>query len=167
MAKRTLCRRKDQPQQSNGDDTRFMTRTRLRPGGPANSPSSMASAGYINQRRMFNGSTMVRFNGGVSGGSMMEMDDFGNCGSRTLAARGGSGGYFGGHSTFASVAAPATPLVKQRTSAGGSPRVQMYRTRLVFSGEGRPPHVQHRLQTNDLGPTAPPNGFSKAHEASV
>ena len=106
-------------------DERFMTRTRLRPGGPAPATatsSTTATLGYGTpqpalKREVFNGTTFLRLNNNKDS----ELD-----GGLEMAA---SSGYF-------------TPLVKQKTLTSAaqceSPRVQpvatmMRTTRVVYS----------------------------------
>ena len=108
--------------QQRGDE-RFMTRTRLRPGGPAPAAtSSTATLGYGTpqpalKREVFNGTTFLRLNN--------NKDSEDGLNGLEMAA---SSGYF-------------TPLVKQKTltsAACESPRVQpvatmMRTTRVVYS----------------------------------
>ena len=105
--------------QADNDDGRFLTRTRLRPGGPppsrryhSNDPQAVYGTPVMtSNRRMFNG----------------EETDF----TREMFPV--SAAFYG------TMGGCATPLVKQRVANGrgqrddGFARVQMFRTRVVYS----------------------------------
>ena len=106
------------------NDERFMTRTRLRPGGPAPPPPSYGTPQPALKREVFNGTTFLRLN------NNKDAED-GSLGGLEMAAS-STAGYF-------------TPLVKQKTlaaSACESPRVQpvaaMMRTTRVVYNEAPP-----------------------------
>lgn len=93
----------------------FSTRTRLRPGGPTLNPTNH----FDNLSR--NGS----------------LPSFEGIGMRTLDGR-NQGQFLANRrpyltKTLMAQGIPATPLVKQKTAGCSSPRVQMYRTRVVYS----------------------------------
>lgn len=113
----------------------FSTRTRLRPGGPSSHLETRGRSSYVN------GHGTTRRNG--------SLPSFEEIGMRTLSTSQHNQQiqqiqqqqqqmmmgplrrpYYG---TMADKRQPATPLVKQRTVGCASPRVQMYRTRVVYS----------------------------------
>jgi hypothetical protein len=144
-------------QQDNGGQQRFSTRTRLRPGGPSHDRQSHSTTRVNNKSTISSnrrpGSALSNFEEvGMrtmgSGGSRFlqdPYDPFPPSGFAHTMFKGQVGGNLG---------KPTTPIVKQRTFNGSgvasSPRVQMYRTRVVY---------------NDARPSSA--GLMAAHEAAV
>ena len=103
----------------------FSTRTRLRPGGPLATPTPTSSFDYPEKK---NNSSLPSFE---------------EIGMKTLAASNHhhqqpSGQFLLNRRPYFSTMMknphqPSTPLVKQKTAGCSSPRVQMYRTRVVYS----------------------------------
>ena len=145
-----------------------LTRTRLRPGGPSSSSSEQSRYFGTTTKSLRNGSlpsvngfiSPTNERGGGGGGvgedEMIQMHTFGgnkrhnNHNVSALPVGGGKEPLFPVSSAFyGTLNKPATPLVKQRTAGCVSPRVQMYRTRVIYSDLHRDPEVNSVL--GDLG----------------
>ena len=136
----------------------FSTRTRLRPGGPSNSPSSSNNFQDNPQPPFLHHTTRNKIGGNFqNNGSLPSFEEIGMktlahpTSSSAAAAAASSQHQFHHHHQnsqfllnrrpyFSTIKPsnnsgllPSTPLVKQKTSGCASPRVQMYRTRVVYS----------------------------------
>ncbi len=106
----------------------FSTRTRLRPGGPA-APSGLD--GYANGY----GTTARGRNGSLPSFEEINMRPLNNGNAPEYHQQQQQHFLLNRRPLYGTMASrpPATPLVKQRTAGCASPRVQMYRTRVVYS----------------------------------
>eukprot|EP00096_Caligus_rogercresseyi_P012859 TRINITY_DN5523_c0_g2_i1.p1 TRINITY_DN5523_c0_g2~~TRINITY_DN5523_c0_g2_i1.p1 ORF type:complete len:147 (-),score=33.33 TRINITY_DN5523_c0_g2_i1:156-596(-) len=132
------------------DSTPILTRTRLRPGGPSGESPISSSATLRHPPSMSNNLSDEEISMRTLGLRHPRINTNNNNKPREPLFP-VSTAFYGTLSNK-----PATPLVKQRTAGSASPRVQMYRTRVVYS------------DSNEV----PPNGRvttsgNNSHEAAV
>ncbi len=116
----------------------FSTRTRLRPGGP---PIPFGGGHNPNEIPLHHYGTTARRNGSLPSFeeiNMRPLNNGGHCsglGGQPQQPPNSSNFLLNRRPLYGTMASrtPATPLVKQRTAGCASPRVQMYRTRVVYS----------------------------------
>lgn len=145
LAKKVICRRNqsasafstpikfNRKQNALNDmDQRFMTRTRLRKGGPPTHTPSL-------QRPVYGGSQEVQSIYGTPLLTLGRRDPPAGLDMSTFRSVNGRGGnrYPGSDLYFGTNGGPSTPLVMHKTSPNGSippnGRVQMFRTRVVYN----------------------------------
>ena len=116
----------------------FSTRTRLRPGGPANSITSSNFSSFLDNPSSYNKTTPKNHD------SLPTFEEFSmkTMNPNQLQNSPQHNFLLNRRPYFSTMMKspnnlpnnhPPTPLVKQKTSGCSSPRVQMYRTRVVYS----------------------------------
>ena len=184
-------------------DTKFSTRTRLRPGGPSSLSSGVKSRDRLQSSNLISNHNFIATlrNGSLPSVTMSEFEEIGMRTMHHGLDRGAANNFCNDGSTFAdgrlngyylqnmgdqkyhqqlatrnraagAWRGPATPLVKLRINAkstdhGGdssclSPRVQMYRTRVVYSDKDPNATAGVSVVTSGAGPNGGPLNIMSA-----